>query len=95
MITKTKIAIIAAAAALSLATPAFAQSFDTDFGTGNELASHYQDNGQLDRGNAVARKQVVVRQNRMNATTGMASQGAAAAASNQSPGNSPGGAIGS
>ena len=37
MITKSKIAVNAAIEALSFASPALAQSFDNDFGTGNEL----------------------------------------------------------
>ena len=50
MITKSKIAVIAAIAALSFASPALAQSFDNDFGTGNELPSYYDSQGGLHGG---------------------------------------------
>jgi hypothetical protein len=35
-----------------IATPAFAQSFNPDWGTGNELPSHYDANGNLVQDNA-------------------------------------------
>jgi hypothetical protein len=61
MVTKSKIAVIAAIAALSCASPAFAQSFDSDFGTGNELPTYYDSNGGLHAGNAhMQRSQVAV-----------------------------------
>jgi hypothetical protein len=39
MITNTKLALIAAIAAVGIASPVFAQSFDPDMGTGNLVAS--------------------------------------------------------
>ena len=51
MPTKSKIAVIAAVAALSFTSPALAQSYDNDWGTGNELPSYYDQNGALHAGN--------------------------------------------
>jgi hypothetical protein len=50
MVKKSRIALIAAAAALNFVSPALAQSFNPDFGTGNELPSQYRDSGKLVRG---------------------------------------------
>jgi hypothetical protein len=50
MITKSKIAVNAAIEALSFASPALAQSFDNDFGTGNELPSYYDSHGGVHAG---------------------------------------------
>jgi hypothetical protein len=41
MMTKSKLALIAAIAAVSIASPAFAQSFNPRDGTGNELPFSY------------------------------------------------------
>jgi hypothetical protein len=68
MFKKSKIGLIAAVAALAFASPALAQSFNPDYGTGNELSAHFQDNGQLVSGTAGQRgTQVVSRQSGMNA----------------------------
>ena len=48
MIKKSKLAVIATLAVLGLASPAFAQSFDPDSGTGNTLAFSY---GTVSTGN--------------------------------------------
>ena len=45
-------------------TPAFAQSFNSSSGTGNELPSHYQTNGRLVQDNA---SQLAARANGDNA----------------------------
>jgi hypothetical protein len=42
MTNKSKLAIIAAVLATTIATPAFAQSFSSEFGTGNALPFEYQ-----------------------------------------------------
>jgi hypothetical protein len=41
MITKSKLVLIATIATMSIATPALAQSFDPDAGTGNVLSYSY------------------------------------------------------
>jgi len=41
MISKTKLALIVGVLAVSLAAPAYAQSFDRDFGTGNVRSFSY------------------------------------------------------
>lgn len=50
MVTKSKIAVAAATAAFSLASPAFAQAFDPTQGTGNVLPSYYGQSGALQAG---------------------------------------------
>ena len=50
MATKKKIAVIAAIAALSYASPALAQSFNRSDGTGNELPSYYDSQRGLHAG---------------------------------------------
>ena len=45
MINKSKLTVIATVAAISLASPAFAQSFDKSYGTGNELPFAYGPDG--------------------------------------------------
>lgn len=59
MVTKRKIAVIAAIAALSYASPAFAQSFNRSDGTGNELPSYYDSQGGLHAGIVSEQKQIV------------------------------------
>jgi hypothetical protein len=64
MVKKSRIALIAAVAALSFASPALAQSFNPDFGTGNELPSQYHDSGRLVRGNvAQSHEKIAMRHN--------------------------------
>lgn len=68
MFKKSKIGFIAAMAALAFASPALAQSFDPEYGTGNELSAHFQDNGRLVSGPSGQRgTQVAVRRSGMNA----------------------------
>ena len=55
MTKNSKIALVAAVAALSFVSPALAQSFDADFGTGNELSAQYNSRGMLVEG-TVARQ---------------------------------------
>jgi hypothetical protein len=50
MINKSKLALIAAALAAGIASPAFAQSFDTTDGTGNGLPAYYGPRGGLHYG---------------------------------------------
>jgi hypothetical protein len=64
MVKKSRMALIVAAAALSFASPAIAQSFDSEFGTGNELPSQYEDSGKLVRGNVThSREQIAMHRN--------------------------------
>ena len=59
MVTKKKIAVIAAIAALSYASPALAQSFSRQDGTGNELRSYYDSQGGLHAGIVSEQKEIV------------------------------------
>jgi hypothetical protein len=52
--------------AFSCASPAFAQSFDSDFGTGNELPSFYDQNGALHAGNGRMQSQIAVHRSALN-----------------------------
>jgi hypothetical protein len=90
MVTKSKIAVIAAIAALSCASPVLAQSFDSDFGTGNQLPSYYDQSGALHAGNVQQHGQVAVHRSGLNA---FASVGRAGFASDD-PSNTGGGSIG-
>jgi hypothetical protein len=47
MLTKSKIAVIAAVLGMVSASPAFAQSFNRPEGSGNSLPSHYDSQGGL------------------------------------------------
>jgi hypothetical protein len=66
MVTRSKIAVIAAIAALSCASPALAQSFTASNGTGNELPSYYDHNGGLHAGIA-PQTQTAARRSGLNA----------------------------
>jgi len=91
MVTKSKIAVIAAIAALSCASPAFAQSFDSDFGTGNELPTYYDSNGGLHAGNVHMQwSQVAVHRSGLNA---FASVGRSSFTSDE-PSSTGGGSVG-
>jgi hypothetical protein len=50
MINQSKLGLIAALLAVGIASPAFAQSFDTTDGTGNGLPAYYGPRGGLHRG---------------------------------------------
>jgi hypothetical protein len=90
MIIKSKIAVIAAIAALSFATPALAQSFSSSYGTGNELPSYYDQNGGLHTGIAPQHNQIAARRSGLNA---FASVGRSVSSSD-TPANTGGGSIG-
>ena len=87
MVTKSKIAVLAAVAALSCASPAFAQSFDSDFGTGNELPSYHDQNAALHAGNEHMQSQVAVHRSAF-ASIGRVGFGS------DSPSNTGGGSVG-
>jgi hypothetical protein len=55
MINKSKLALIAAVLAAGIASPAFAQSFDTTDGTGNEFPAYYGPHGGLHYGSLPSR----------------------------------------
>jgi hypothetical protein len=67
MFTRSKIAVIAAIAALSCASPALAQSFTASNGTGNELPSYYDQNGALHAGIAPQHNQTAAHRSGLNA----------------------------
>jgi hypothetical protein len=67
MLTKSKIAVIAAVLGSLSASPAFAQAFDNDYGTGNEVPTYYDSRGGLHLGNAPARSQVAAHRSGLNA----------------------------
>jgi len=90
MVTKSKIAVIAAIAALSFASPALAQSFNRSDGTGNELPSYYDPNGGLHAGIATQQNQTLARRSGLNA---FASVGRSVSNSD-SPAATGGGSIG-
>jgi hypothetical protein len=67
MLTKSKIAVIAAVLGLVSASPALAQAFDNDYGTGNEVPTYYDSQGGLHMGNAPTQSQVAVHRSGLNA----------------------------
>jgi len=89
MVRKSKLALIAALAAFSFASPAFAQSFDASDGTGNELPSYYDQNGALHAGIA-PHNQIAAHRSGLNA---FASIGRARFASDATS-NTGGGSVG-
>jgi hypothetical protein len=89
LVTRSKIALIAAIAAFSCASPAFAQSFDGDWGTGNELQSYYDQSGAL-RAGIAPHNQTAAHRSGLNA---FASIGRAGFASD-APSNTGGGSVG-
>lgn len=52
MMKNFKIVAMAVVAAVSIASPAFAQAFDSDYGTGNTISTYYGSNGALHVGTA-------------------------------------------
>ena len=90
MVTKSKFALIAAIAALSFASPALAQSYDNDWGTGNQLPSYYDSNGGLHAGNVRMQSQVAAHRSGL---TAFASIGRSGFASDE-PFNTGGGSLG-
>jgi hypothetical protein len=67
VVTKSKIAVIAAIAALSCASPALAQSFNRSDGTGNELPSYYDSRGGLHAGIVSEQNQIVAHRKGLSA----------------------------
>ena len=90
MLTKSKIALIAAVLGSLSASPAFAQAFDNDYGTGNEVPTYYDSQGGLHMGSAPARSHVAVHRSGLNA---FASIGRSGFASDE-PSNTGGGSVG-
>jgi len=90
MVTRSKIAVIAAIAALSCASPALAQSFNRSDGTGNGLPSYYDSRGGLHAGIVSEQNQIRVHRSGLNA---FASIGRSGFASDE-PSNTGGGSIG-
>jgi hypothetical protein len=89
MVTKSKIAVIAAVLGVLSASPAFAQSFDASDGTGNETPTYYGPNGGLHMGIA-PHNQIAAHRSGLNA---FASIGPAGFASDN-PSNTRGGSLG-
>ena len=90
MVTKSKFALIAAIAALSFASPALAQSYDNDWGTGNQLPTYYDSNGGLHAGNVRMQSRVAAHRSGLNA---FASVGRSGFASDE-PFSTGGGSVG-
>jgi hypothetical protein len=67
MLTKSKIAVIAAVLGMVSVSSASAQSFNRPEGTGNELPSYYDSQGGLHMGYAPAQSQVAVQRSGLNA----------------------------
>jgi hypothetical protein len=90
MLTKSKIAVIAAALGLLSASPALAAAFDNDYGTGNELPSYYDSQGGLHMGYAPAQSQVAVHRSGLNAFASIGGAGFASDAPSLTGGGSVG-----
>jgi hypothetical protein len=58
---KSKLVVATAVAMLGLASPAFAQSFDNDWGTGNSTQTYYDSQGGLHIGSASQQTQLAQR----------------------------------
>jgi hypothetical protein len=56
MIEKSRLTLIITVVAVCIASPAFAQSFDSSDGTGNSLPTYYGPHGGLHRGTATQNK---------------------------------------
>jgi hypothetical protein len=67
MSTKSKIVAAATIAMLGLASPAFAQVFSIDAGTGNILPSYYSGSGALHFGAGPRQNQIAARSSGLNA----------------------------
>jgi hypothetical protein len=90
MVTKSKIAVIAAVLGLISASPALAQSFNRSDGTGNELPSYYDSQGGLHAGMPSEQPQIVAHRSGLSAFASVSR----AASSSDSPANTGGGSIG-
>jgi hypothetical protein len=91
MVTRSKIAVIATIAALSCASPAFAQSFSRTDGTG--VPSYYDSQGGLHVGIPTQQNQIAIHRNGLNAFARIPNADGAADASD-SPAATGGGSIG-
>jgi hypothetical protein len=89
MVTKSKIALIAAVLGVLSASPAFAQSFDSDWGTGNETPTYYGPNGGLHMGIA-PHNQIAAHRSGLNAVASFGPTGFAS----DNPSNTGGGRLG-
>jgi hypothetical protein len=67
MINKSALALFAAVAAVGIASPALAQSFDKTDGTGNELPAYYDADGGLHFGTAPQSGTITVHTNGLHA----------------------------
>jgi hypothetical protein len=90
MVTKSKIAIIAAVLGLISASPALAQSFNRADGTGNELPSYYDSQGGLHADMPTERPQIIAHRSGLSAFASVSR----AASSSNSLANTGGGSIG-
>jgi hypothetical protein len=90
MVTKSKIAIIAAVLGSISISPALAQSFNRSDGTGNELPSYYDSQGGLHAGMPSEQPQIVAHRSGLSAFASV-SRGDS---SSDTPVNTGGGSIG-
>jgi len=90
MLTKSKIAVVAAIAMLGLSSTAFAQAFSSSYGTGNVQSSYFDSNGALHQGTAPQQNQIAVHRNGLNAFASVPRT----AAGEDSPAATGGGSIG-
>ena len=70
-VTRSKLIAAATIAALSLAAPAFAQSFNRPEGTGNSLPSYYDSSGGLHAGIAPQQNQNAAHRSGLSAFAGV------------------------
>jgi hypothetical protein len=90
MVTKSKIAIVAAVLGSISISPALAQSFNRSDGTGNELPSYYDSQGGLHAGMPSEQPQIVAHRSGLSAFASV-SRGVS---SSDTPVNTGGGSIG-
>jgi len=90
MVTKSKIAIIAAVLGLISVSPAFAQSFNRSDGTGNELPSYSDSQGGLRAGIVSEQNQIVAHRKGLSEFASV-SRGVS---SSDTPANTGGGSVG-
>jgi hypothetical protein len=90
MLTKSKMAVIAVVFGLVSASPAFAQAFDSDYGTGNEQPTYYDSHGGLHLGSAPTQSQVAAHRSGLNAFASVGRSGFAS----DGPSSTGGGSVG-
>jgi hypothetical protein len=88
---RSKFIVAAAVATLGLSSPAFAQAFSSNYGTGNEQSSYYDHTGALHAGIPAQQNQFAGHRSGLNA---FASVPGAAAVASDSPAATGGGSIG-